>query len=106
MTAGLTQKIEERVLILAPIGRDARAAAQSLTDIELGCTICTDIADLHERLCEGLLSRWLLRRLLFAATLKSWNSGLRTTSFVRLPICCAYGPRQFSDGSCLQTSLA
>ena len=50
---GLAQQIEERVLILAPIGRDARAAAQSLTDIELGCTICTDIADLHERLCEG-----------------------------------------------------
>jgi signal transduction histidine kinase len=44
---------QERVLVLAPIGRDAQAAAQQLAENGLTCVVCTDIPDLHERLKEG-----------------------------------------------------
>ena len=43
----------ERVLILAPIGRDAQAAAQHLAESNLQAIICADLSDLHSKLCEG-----------------------------------------------------
>jgi signal transduction histidine kinase/CheY-like chemotaxis protein len=43
----------ERVLVLAPVGRDARAAAQQLTQAGLACVVCSDLKDLAARLDEG-----------------------------------------------------
>ena len=39
-------QLEQRVLVLAPIGRDAQAAAQHLAESKLECVVCEDIADL------------------------------------------------------------
>jgi DNA-binding NtrC family response regulator len=47
------EEFEQRVLILAPIGRDARAAAQLLEDRAIGCVICASVNDLDEKLKEG-----------------------------------------------------
>jgi signal transduction histidine kinase/CheY-like chemotaxis protein len=44
---------EQRVLVLAPIGRDAQAAAQQLAEGRLDCVICSDLADLERKLREG-----------------------------------------------------
>ncbi len=46
-------EVKERVLVLAPIGRDARAAAEQLVASNLYSVICTDLEDLHEKLREG-----------------------------------------------------
>jgi signal transduction histidine kinase/CheY-like chemotaxis protein len=46
-------EVKERVLVLAPIGRDARAAAEQLVASDLYCRICTGLEDLHEKLREG-----------------------------------------------------
>jgi signal transduction histidine kinase/CheY-like chemotaxis protein len=43
----------QRILVLAPIGRDAQAAAQHLIDSNLQAVICADVNDLHTKLCEG-----------------------------------------------------
>jgi C4-dicarboxylate-specific signal transduction histidine kinase len=48
-----SQEVNERILLLAPIGRDARAAAQHLADVDLRCLICSDLDDLAARLREG-----------------------------------------------------
>jgi signal transduction histidine kinase/CheY-like chemotaxis protein len=54
MTMGTrVEETQERVLVLAPIGRDAQAAAQQLAENRLTCVVCTGIPDLHERLKEG-----------------------------------------------------
>lgn len=45
--------MKERVLILAPIGRDAQAAARNLTELRIESVICPGIADLLLRLDEG-----------------------------------------------------
>jgi signal transduction histidine kinase len=50
---GRPENIEERILVLAPIGRDARAAAEQLAENNLHCLICADLADLREKLQEG-----------------------------------------------------
>ncbi len=47
------EHIKDRVLILAPIGRDAQAAAQYLAESNLGCVVCAHIDDLHQKLQEG-----------------------------------------------------
>jgi signal transduction histidine kinase/CheY-like chemotaxis protein len=47
------EQMKERVLVLAPIGRDAQAAAQSLAEIHIDSVICTDTNDLVKRLYEG-----------------------------------------------------
>lgn len=44
---------KERVLILAPIGRDAQAAAHHMAEGELHAVICADLTDLRSKLCEG-----------------------------------------------------
>jgi signal transduction histidine kinase/CheY-like chemotaxis protein len=48
-----TSQLEQRVLVLAPIGRDAQAAAQHLAETKLECVVCDDIADLLVKLREG-----------------------------------------------------
>ena len=45
--------MNERVLILAPIGRDAQAAARNLTAVHIDNVICVDIDDLLLKLNEG-----------------------------------------------------
>jgi signal transduction histidine kinase/CheY-like chemotaxis protein len=51
--AGAAEQAEQRVLVLAPIGRDAQAAAQQLAEGRLDCVICSDLADLERKLREG-----------------------------------------------------
>jgi len=48
-----TEDHTQRILILAPIGRDASAAAQHLAEGKISCAICVDIEDLHAKLQEG-----------------------------------------------------
>jgi signal transduction histidine kinase/CheY-like chemotaxis protein len=52
MTANAEQ-IEQRVLVLAPIGRDAQAAAQHLAENRIVNVVCDDIDDLLVKLGEG-----------------------------------------------------
>lgn len=52
MTAN-TEQLEQRVLVLAPIGRDAQAAAQHLADSKLDSVVCDDVEDLLVKLREG-----------------------------------------------------
>ena len=52
MTAN-TEQLEQRVLVLAPIGRDAQAAAQHLAESKLDSVICDDVDDLLAKLGEG-----------------------------------------------------
>lgn len=46
-------EILERILVLAPTGRDARAAAHHLAEGSLACVICVDVEDLLQKLNEG-----------------------------------------------------
>ena len=48
-----SEELRDRILILAPIGRDARAATQHLSDNGLDCLICADLEDLQKKLQEG-----------------------------------------------------
>src|SRR4029079_11071678 len=43
----------QRILVLAPIGRDAPAAAHHLADSNLTSVLCVDLADLNSKLLEG-----------------------------------------------------
>jgi signal transduction histidine kinase len=52
MTAS-SEQLEQRVLVLAPIGRDAQAAAQHLAESRLESLVCHDIEDLLIKLSEG-----------------------------------------------------
>jgi signal transduction histidine kinase len=52
MTAS-TEQLERRVLVLAPIGRDAQAASQHLAESKLDSVVCDDIDDLLIKLGEG-----------------------------------------------------
>jgi hypothetical protein len=45
--------IEQRLLILAPIGRDATAAAQLLEAAGITCVTCRNLEDLCRKLTEG-----------------------------------------------------
>jgi PAS domain S-box-containing protein len=45
--------IQARVLILAPTGRDANAAAEQLAAAGLQVEVCSDVVGLIDRLCEG-----------------------------------------------------
>jgi DNA-binding NtrC family response regulator len=48
-----TDHIRQRVLILAPVGRDAQAAAQHLAESKIECVICRDTEDLDQKLREN-----------------------------------------------------
>ncbi len=50
---GRSEDLKQRILVLAPIGRDARAAAKHLAHADLRCSICSDLDDLKQRLEEG-----------------------------------------------------
>ena len=52
MTA-VPEQVEQRVLVLAPIGRDAQAAAQHLTENRIENIVCDDVGDLLVKLGEG-----------------------------------------------------
>jgi signal transduction histidine kinase len=52
MTANAEQ-VEQRVLVLAPIGRDAQAAAQHLAENRIDSVVCDDIDDLLVKLSDG-----------------------------------------------------
>ena len=47
------EELIQRILVLAPIGRDAPAAAHHLAESNLTCVICVDLADLNAKLREG-----------------------------------------------------
>jgi signal transduction histidine kinase/CheY-like chemotaxis protein len=47
------EEVEQRILILAPIGRDAQAAARQLTTSGLVCLICHNLNDLCDQLANG-----------------------------------------------------
>jgi signal transduction histidine kinase len=49
----MTANAEQRVLVLAPIGRDAQAAAQHLAENRIDNVVCDDIGDLLVKLGEG-----------------------------------------------------
>jgi signal transduction histidine kinase len=51
--AANSEQLEQRVLVLAPIGRDARAAAQHLAESKLDSVVCDDVDDLLFKLGEG-----------------------------------------------------
>ncbi len=51
--AGSTEQLEGRVLVLAPIGRDAQAAAQHLAESKLESVLCADVNDLLAKLTQG-----------------------------------------------------
>jgi signal transduction histidine kinase len=51
--AANSEQLEQRVLVLAPIGRDARAAAQHLAESKLDSVVCDDVDDLLFQLGEG-----------------------------------------------------
>jgi signal transduction histidine kinase len=53
MTANTEQCFEDRVLVLAPIGRDAQAAAQHLAESKLDSVVCDDVDDLLAQLGKG-----------------------------------------------------
>lgn len=53
MLPKLDQEKEHRVLVLAPIGRDAQAAGQHLRDSKLHSVVCQDLDDLLSNLREG-----------------------------------------------------
>ncbi len=42
------EQVAERVLVLAPIGRDAQAAAQQIAENKLKYAICSGLDDLYE----------------------------------------------------------
>ncbi|MCB0213104.1 MAG: PAS domain S-box protein [Anaerolineae bacterium] len=46
-------RVDERILILAPTGRDGPLATTVLTQTGLSCIICNDLADLLNKLAEG-----------------------------------------------------
>jgi signal transduction histidine kinase/CheY-like chemotaxis protein len=48
-----TKQVERRVLVLAPIGRDAQAASQHLAENKLDSVVCDHIDDLLIKLAEG-----------------------------------------------------
>jgi signal transduction histidine kinase/CheY-like chemotaxis protein len=48
-----TERLEQRVLVLAPIGRDARAAAQYLAEDKVDSVVCDDISGLLVKIAEG-----------------------------------------------------
>ena len=47
------EQLAQRVLVLAPIGRDAQAAAQHLADSKLDSVVCNDVEDLVVKLGVG-----------------------------------------------------
>lgn len=49
----MTGAESERVLILAPLGRDAAVACEALGGAGLVCTVCRDLSDLRDKLGEG-----------------------------------------------------
>ena len=51
--AGVTDNIQQRVLVLAPIGRDAKAGAVHLEENGIDCLICSDLKQLLEGLSRG-----------------------------------------------------
>lgn len=51
--APTAKPLAERILVLAPIGRDAQAAAQNLTENKLECVICGDVEDFTAKVREG-----------------------------------------------------
>ena len=51
--AGMAEQLAEQVLVLAPIGRDAQAAAQHFAESKLNCVICADVVDLSTKLRDG-----------------------------------------------------
>jgi len=73
--AAKREQIEDRVLILAPIGRDAQAAAQQLAEGDFYCEVCVDVDSLHKQLGKGAGLALVTEEALYSAEtdrLKRW----------------------------------
>ena len=68
------EELTYRILVLAPIGRDASAAAYHLAESNLTCVICADLADLNTRLREGAAAALVTEEALLRGTqaLEKW----------------------------------
>jgi signal transduction histidine kinase/CheY-like chemotaxis protein len=69
------EQIDDRVLVLAPIGRDAQAAAHQLAEGGFYCEVCADIDSLHEKLGKGAGVALVTEEALYSAgtdRLKRW----------------------------------
>jgi signal transduction histidine kinase/CheY-like chemotaxis protein len=62
---GNTERLAQRVLVLAPIGRDAQAAAQHLAESNLDSVVCRDIENLLVNLNEGAVLALVTEEALF-----------------------------------------
>jgi signal transduction histidine kinase/CheY-like chemotaxis protein len=51
--AASPEELADRIIVLAPIGRDAPAAAHHLAESKLACVICADLEDFNTKLREG-----------------------------------------------------
>ena len=51
--AASPEELADRIIVLAPIGRDAPAAAHHLAESKLACVICADLDDFNTKLSEG-----------------------------------------------------
>src|SRR4051794_28163670 len=74
-----TEDHTQRILILAPIGRDASAAAQHLAEGKISCAICVDIEDLHAKLQEGAAAALVTEERFCRAALNRWRNGSSTS---------------------------
>jgi hypothetical protein len=45
--AASPEELADRIIVLAPIGRDAPAAARHLAESKLACVICADLDDFN-----------------------------------------------------------
>jgi signal transduction histidine kinase/CheY-like chemotaxis protein len=75
--ARVAEDLEQRVLVLAPIGRDAKAAAHNLTENGIGCAVCIDLQKLLENLQIGAAVAIVTEEAFLRGTtkeLKAWVS--------------------------------
>ena len=104
MNAG-SKGFEQRLLILAPIGRDARAAAQLLEAAGVACVICRDLEELCCKLIEGAggIGR---RGGVHTGELQQLEQlGLAPASLVRFPVYCPYQPENLRVRACPSASI-
>jgi hypothetical protein len=67
-------ELVQRVLVLAPIGRDASAAARNLAESNLACVICSDLDD--ERKIAGGRRRALVTEAFLEGSTQALENGL------------------------------
>ena len=106
--ARAADQTEERVLVLAPIGRDAQAAAQQLAESNFACLICSDIDDLLRKLGEGAAVALVAEEAFLRGgthTLEQWVAGSphgRTSHLWFSPVMLVLPQPTHTDCVCLK----